>query len=390
MATKTCPRCAERVKAAARVCRYCGHEFGISLAKPADAEDTTAIHDAKRRRVMMYAAIAAAVLLVVVLVGYLMAPDITESAPEAIATKPVRRAEVPVEAPKYPMLAVGEQLEWSAEKYPDEVVRQAGPLTIRIGRKVEDDLIAPVVTITQGDASVTMTGEATSDSYTHRIGAFQNVPGGAPAVLFQSFSGGAHCCNHIQMAEAVGDTLRVVDLGEWDGDEIDLPKDVSGEGVADFVTIDQSFLYTFTAYAMSYAPPRILNVVGGKVVDVSTRPVFAKLFAVEVRHAGEACRTDKDGAVRNGACASYVAAAARIGRLLPAWNDMMASYDATQEWEYPTSCAVGTTPCPEDQTIRYKGYPEALLAFLKEGGYVPAGWLPTEPAAPESGDNEGF
>lgn len=36
-ATKSCPRCAERVKRAALVCRYCGYEFGPPVPPPPPA-----------------------------------------------------------------------------------------------------------------------------------------------------------------------------------------------------------------------------------------------------------------------------------------------------------------------------------------------------------------
>ncbi len=38
---KTCPRCAETIKSAAVVCRYCGHEFDKAVGKPSDEQKAT-------------------------------------------------------------------------------------------------------------------------------------------------------------------------------------------------------------------------------------------------------------------------------------------------------------------------------------------------------------
>ena len=337
-------------------------------------------------RSYIIAAMAVAAVVLVAVLGWAMAPQI-DAPTLAARTRPQRALVTPqAEAkPAGPELAEGETFEWSSDKAPLETVRQVGPLVVRITRKTDDDMIAPVVAVSRGAETVTMVGEMVSSGYTHRLSAVRNTVGAPLVVMLQSFSGGAHCCNHVQLAGLSGGRLRVVDMGSWDGDELPIPTDVNGDGVADFVERDNAFLYTFAAYAMSYAPPSILNVIGGRVVDVSRRPGYRKLYMAEVEKAGEACRTAPDGMDRNGACPSYVASASRVGKLDEAWADMVRSYSATEDWEYPTGCAViAKVECPEASRIVYKSYPEALLAFLKEHGYVAAAWTP--PVAPEPTD----
>ncbi len=387
--SKVCPRCAERVKAAAQVCRYCGHEFGrVSLAK-VDAPATggaaaSTQHTSPSRGYVWFAGALISIVLVAVL-AWGLTPRIDRPAAKGAARR-TAVAEVPIvaEAPAGPALAAGESLEWSADGALEETVRQVGAMAVKVTRKVEDDMVAPLVSVSRGTETVTMIGEATSSGFTHRISAVRNKAGAQPVVMLQSFSGGAHCCNHVQLAGISGGRLKVVDLGSWDGDQIALPVDLSGDGVADFLERDNAFLYAFSAYAMSAAPPKILNVTGGRVVDVSKRAAFRKLYLDEMATAGETCRTGAEGLDRNGACPSYVASAARVGRLDEAWAEMVGSYAADLDWELPTGCAVRTTDaCPEASRIVYKSYPEALLAFLKEHGYVASGWLPPDAGAPE-------
>ncbi len=292
---------------------------------------------------------------------------------------------LPVQA--FRSLNVGATLEWQAENGKSETIRQAGPFVLRITRRNDGELSAPSVKLGLGEQVIEMTGEFTSITYSHKISAVSNKKGDAPLVMLQSFTGGAHCCNHVQVAGQWNGKLQVVDLGTFDGDYIEVPKDISGDGLADFKVDDNNFLYAFASYASSYAPSRFLNIVSGKVVDVSTSTAFNKSYQEDMKRAGQACSAGATGDERNGACPAFLASAARLGNLNSAWRIMVESYDASYDWDLPTGCAIGSEPCPEGQQIVYKSFPEALLAFLKRLKYVRKDWFPPDFVPPENSDD---
>lgn len=226
----------------------------------------------------------------------------------------------------------------------------------------------PIVTITsRGGASVRLKGEPTIGN---TLSQGRLSRGGRPAVMLQSWGGGAHCCEHIQLAVPVAGGYRRVDLGEWDGDEIAFPKDVSGDGIADFVSHDDDFLYAFASYAESWAPPQILNIRGTHVVDVSRAPAFHPLFARDLTRSRAACVSADEG--RNGACAGYAADAARLGRFAEAWQIVLQHYNRARQ-SGPRGCGVHPVPatgCPAAQQFDYASYPAALHGFLIERGYL--------------------
>ena len=275
-------------------------------------------------------------------------------------------------------VAIGSQVGWSAERNPGPVRYRFGDIAVSVRPRVDAegvDLVAPVLTLeVPGRAPVLLEGSDTRPSYEHKIGVGRFDRDGTRFLYLQSFSGGAHCCNEIQVAliPAQG-PVSVVQLGDWDGGpEEQMPRDEDGDGVVDFVQRDNRFLYAFSSYAGSLAPPQILNIVDGEVTDVSARPSFRRFFVKAMTDGREGCR---QGFERNGACAGYVAAAARAGQFDEAWRYMLGHYERSSTWGTEDACRIevdNPDACPADQRVRFSGYPDALRYYLTQWGYLPA------------------
>lgn len=95
-----------------------------------------------------------------------------------------------------------------------------------------------------------------------------------PEVVLGAYTGGAHCCESVQVADKRPDGRWVaVPVDQFDGDA-DRVSDVDGDGRSEFETSDEAFLYTFDCYACSYVPLRIVAVRDGKAVDVTAEPQY--------------------------------------------------------------------------------------------------------------------
>jgi hypothetical protein len=235
-----------------------------------------------------------------------------------------------------------------------------------LGADCEEGDLEPRLTLRAGDGrSVTLEGSPMQNIL--MLGRLSS--NGPVAAFYQSYTGGMHCCQHMRAIVPGPDGLVVVDLGAYDGSEIAWPRDLDGDGNADFVVTDDRFLYAFESYAGSFAPPRVLNMVDGRRVDLSADPRFRRIFEKAAAETRKACET---GQSPNGACAAYAANAARLGRFDAAWPIVLARHDRELRI-WPDSCKVDRDAeynCPEGQLIEYPDYPTALRAYLKELGYI--------------------
>lgn len=193
-----------------------------------------------------------------------------------------------------------------------------------------------------------------------------------PSVLLAGFTGGAHCCAWLKAIVPVAGKLKVLEFEEVDGEpDKAFPSDLDGDGTRDFLRQDDSFRYVFASGAGSFSPPVILNIYKGQIVDVSTQPGFGKIWEDFARLTRARC-ADRSDTDRNGACAAYAAAGARLGRFekVIAEVDKMARDDPGMELPQGCSIPIGEGECPEDKKIIFSSFATALRWFLETHGYT--------------------
>jgi hypothetical protein len=193
----------------------------------------------------------------------------------------------------------------------------------------------------------------------------------APQVVFTYFTGGAHCCTATKIATNGADgNWRVVDAGVLDMDGYAF-NDLDGDGGRELVSIDNSFLYAFCAYACSNAPTRIKKLVGNDLRDVTSDSRYQNFLRRQLQHMEANARANGEEVLRsNGYLAGWVAAKALVGEFPDAWQKMLTAYDPKSDWTMEECLRpIPLNQCPKAET-RQVDFPEALAAHLVTYGYI--------------------
>ena len=183
-----------------------------------------------------------------------------------------------------------------------------------------------------------------------------------PGVIVESQSGGSIGDLSVQLLVPNDGGYRILPLGQTlahalRGQIADAPRDLSGDGFLDLKLEDGAFDSAFGCNACTPRPPRLFAVKQGRVVDESRDPALRPVFAADMARLAPFCLSGESG--RNGACAAYVADAARAGRFRSAWAKMLAHYEPGRDLWQP------------DKGPRFKSFPASLHAFLIRAGYLP-------------------
>lgn len=190
-----------------------------------------------------------------------------------------------------------------------------------------------------------------------------------PEVIVESYTGGAHCCTAFHIYTWQGDQFIPTQTTLLDG-RGGIFEDLDGDGNAEFITSDNSFLYAFSSYAGSFPPSLILSLQDGEFVDVTQQfPSHLRATAWQMYQAVQ--RAAQEEYDLNGFLAGYVAQKILLGEYDSGWEFMLARYDSTSDWGLDIYDNQGNV------IDRYPDFPTALRAFLTRLGYLQADGQPT-------------
>ena len=236
--------------------------------------------------------------------------------------------------------------------------------------KIDPDFDVPVLTVLVADRPVIeVVGVASGFDFPEAEASIAEIdPNNVrPEVYFTSFSGGMHCCTQVVVATQVGDTWAAVPVGAFDGDG-DFLNDLNADGIAEIVTVDNRFLYEFDCYACSAAPLQVLTVRRGKLVDTSGEMQFMPAHREWLRQMEANISADQRWTSR-GFLAGWVAAKARVGEGVGAWDQLNAEWDhASDEGEEICLTGGAVEDCPRRQRAVLK-FPERVKLFMEQNGY---------------------
>jgi subtilisin-like proprotein convertase family protein len=180
---------------------------------------------------------------------------------------------------------------------------------------------------------------------------------GEPEVLVDLYTGGAHCCFYTVVFRWDGQRYRGSPI-LWGDPGYEL-RDLNHDGRPELVTADDRFAYTFTYYAASALPIRILHYDHGRFVDATGEfPALVRSEAAELR--SEYLKTRGPDADVRGILAAYLADEYRLGRSAEGWQLVDEAYRR------------GDVSTPRVDAIWPAGqkYLTALRSFLAKSGYA--------------------
>lgn len=192
-----------------------------------------------------------------------------------------------------------------------------------------------------------------------------------PEVLLSAFTGGAHCCNQVQVLTRLrGEAAwRIVALEPFNGGPAPARSPLGGT-VPLVVSADDRFLYAFACYACGRAPTRLWQLSGDRFVDVSHQPRYRPLYRRELESYQDLLeQSPQPDGNPNGWLAAYVATKALVGERGQGWQQMLKRYSPTSDWGLKACLGgYGSKGCRTPEVV-YPNFPEALKAFLQRNGY---------------------